>query len=77
MPIPIYTCIYMHIPIKYTAGGRPYTYCSIIPTRYKLIPTDTCIYKHIPTPQIIPTKYLPIHAKPDHTYRADTYEYVC
>ncbi len=77
MPIPIYTCIYMHIPIKYTVGGRPYTYCSIIPTRYKPIPTDTCIYNYIPTPQIIPTEYLLIHAKPDNTYRADTYGYVC
>ena len=77
MPIPIYTFIYMHIPIKYTVGGKPYTYCSIIPTGYNQIPTDTCKYKHILTPQIIPTEYLPIHAKPDHTYRADTYKYVC
>ena len=55
MPIPIYTFIYMHIPIKYTVGGKPYTYCSIIPTRYNPIPTDTCIYIHKPTPKIIPT----------------------
>ena len=32
MLIPIYTYTYMHIPIKYTVGGKPYTYCSIIPT---------------------------------------------
>ncbi len=53
MPIPIYTYSYMHILIKYTVGGKPYTYCSIIPTGYNQIPTDTCQYKHIPTPQII------------------------
>ena len=55
MHIPIYTYIYMHIPIKYSEGGKPYTYCSIIPTRYKPIPTDTSKYKQKVTPQIIPT----------------------
>jgi hypothetical protein len=55
MLIPIYTYTYMHIPMKYTVGGKPYTYCSIIPTGYNQIPTDTCKYKHILTPQIIPT----------------------
>ena len=55
MLIPIYTYIYMHIPIIYSEGGKPYTYCSIIPTRYNQIPTDTSKYIHKVTPQIIPT----------------------
>ncbi len=75
MHIPKYTYIYIDIHIKYTLGGKPYTYCSIIPTRYNLIPTDTCQYTHIPTPQIIPIWYLQIYAIPGHTYREHTYRY--